>query len=147
MAISKQPLRKNCSSIFTCYHEGEKSFLLIIDATVQDLINDQCLTIPIQHLRCFMFEKTISGLLTNLKTNWIFSLLRFLKEFRDFFETGIRLLFFFLCLLNIVEEKLISFIVNFLGWSLRVSWDITSESSNPINFLFWHSILNNYNCR
>ena len=65
-----------------------------------------------------MLQETIAGLLPHLGTERVLGLLALLEELRDFFETGIRLLFLLLGLLDVVEEEFVCFVVDLLGGPL-----------------------------
>lgn len=95
-------------------------------------------TLLIQNLRSFVLQKSIACLLPYFEADWVLSLLGLLEKFRDFLKTGIGLFFLALGFLYVVEEKLVSLVIDLLRRSLRVRADIVLQCRYPIYFLFGH---------
>lgn len=86
-----------------------------------------------------MFEEAISSLLSDLGAEGVFSLLTFLEELGNFFETWIGLFLLLLGLFDVVEEELICLVVDLLSRALGLGVDEAAECINPVDFLFGHS--------
>ena len=85
-----------------------------------------------------MLEEAVTGFLADLEADGVFGLLGFLEKLGDLFKAGVGFFFLALGLLDVVEEELIGFIINFLGRTLRVSVDVALENPDPVDFLPRH---------
>ena len=82
-----------------------------------------------------MFQEPISGLLSDLRADGIFGLLRFLEELGDLLEGGVRFLLFSFGILDILEKQSVSFIVYLLGRSLGMCVHVFFKRAQPVNLL------------
>jgi hypothetical protein len=82
-----------------------------------------------------VFQKPISGLLSDLSADGVFGLLGFLEELRHLLEGRVGLLLFSFGILNILEEQPVSLIIDLLSGSLRIGFDVFLKSPKPIYLL------------
>lgn len=85
-----------------------------------------------------MLQETVARLLPHLRTDGVFGLLRLLEKLGYFLKAGVGFLLPFLGVLDVVEEKPVGFVVDFLRRALGFGVDVSLEGTNPVDLLFAH---------